>query len=256
MYKLVAAVTAVLVSGVIGAFTLQSSEAQMAPRVVESEPVKELYLEVVPEQRWQRDTQPLQFEVFRQQGQPGTWQIITNKEATILLNTASGETFFLAEREGNYAWKPIERPIPRAEVPAMPRLREMPRMPDMPAQPDRPNPDRPNADRLRKTLEEARKRLKEAEGDDRAALQRKVDELERTLRDLENNNKRDNPRNDVRDLEELLEVLTKKVSGLEKKIKDTDSKREAAELEGAANELRGEIKRVKKELEAARKEQK
>lgn len=271
MYKIVAAVAAVLLSGVVGGLTLPSSDAQSAPRVrmVETRPAAESeVIELVEEdgvwlqaRRGEAAPRAAEFaplQVMRG-GQAGTWQIVTNRDVTILLNTATGETFHLAEKEGHLAWKPIERPGTRAEMPALPRMREMPGMPpmpDRPAQPDRPNPDRPNADRLRKALEDARKRLKEAEGEEREALKRKIAEVEKTLHEMEKQDSRDKPRGEVQELETLLERLGDKIGMLEKKIKETDSKREAAELEGMVNELRGEVKRVKQELEAARKEQK
>lgn len=268
MYKIVAAVAAVLLSGVVGGLALPSSDAQSAPRVrvAETRPAAETeVIELVEEdgvwlQARRGEAAPRAAEFAPLQvtrgGQAGTWQIVTNRDITILLNTATGETFHLAEKEGHLAWKPIDRPMPCAEMPALPRLREMPPMPDRPAQPDRPNPDRPNADRLRKALEDARKRLKEAEGEEREALKRKIEEVEKTLHEMEKKEGRDQPKGEVQELETLLQRLGDKVGMLEKKIKETDSKREAAALEAMANELRGEIKRVKQELEAARKEQK
>lgn len=265
MHRLIAAAAAVLLSGVIGALSISGTEAQ--ERGQWPEPVPAPHPGFIPPVQPPSPARlghapdfaelvPGQVQMLRVQPEAGTWQIVAAKDATLLLNTATGETFRLAEKDGNFAWKPIERPMPRADAPPMPRLREMPRTPDRPAQPDRPNPDRPNAERLRKALEDARKRLKEAEGDEREALKRKIEEVEKTLREVEKNEGRDQPKGEVEDLESLLARLGDKIAMLEKKIKETDSKREAAELEAMANELRGEVKRVKQELEAARKERK
>lgn len=251
MYKVIAAAAAVLLSGVIGSMTLPVSDAQsrlvpqpapmpgpMPPMVVELEPEEDtIVMFEGPDLRGQ----------FARPGQPGTWQIATSRDMTILLNTATGECYHLVGREGNFHWKPIERPAPRPET-QWPGLRELPTFPPMPPA------ERPGADRMRKALEEARRDLKDAEGKEREALKRKIEELERALEKQpapENQPKRALDR--VEELETLLTRLNDKVAALEKRIKETDSKKESRELESMASELRAEIKRVKQELEAARK---
>jgi len=52
------------------------------------------------------------FQVLQSQGQAGTWQIVPARDATLLLNSATGATFMLVVKDGDAHWKPVEGNLP------------------------------------------------------------------------------------------------------------------------------------------------
>lgn len=112
MYKLCAAIVAVAAAGIAGAFFQPHADAQET----EEKPS--------PIYTW---TTPAQSGYYQLLGadKPGTWQIVEADRRVLLLNTANGETYHLAEADGGLTWKEIPRP--RAAAPTvLPRSRIVP----------------------------------------------------------------------------------------------------------------------------------
>ncbi|MCB9895971.1 MAG: hypothetical protein H6839_16175 [Planctomycetes bacterium] len=277
MQKLIVASAAILITGVVGAFSVPGNDAQDArretrrvetkePRIVEVEDGEIIESVELKDGEWYvqrrrvetprapeapRGGQPRMAEMpmMRMQGapQPGTWQIVTVRERALLLNTATGETFTLADGDGGLRWQPIPRPDmqPRDMPRGMP---EMPRMPGM----DRPNAERPNREQLEEKLEQLRKRLKESEGERREQVKKAIEELENTLekmgkRDREPEKGADRER--LRDeLQNAIGDIERKIAALKEKAEETDSKKEARKIEEQIGELKDKANALRKEL--------
>lgn len=259
MTRWIAAAVCVCVTGLLGAFSLHQSQAQdgtevLRPRVEfqpaqrarmterPSQTSENTYLEILEDGAGsvQWPLAPIQG-----RGQPGTWQIVTSRDMTLLLNTASGETFVLAGDKESPRWKPVERPLPRLESPGFPPFPGM--------------PDRPDTDQMRRTLDDLRKRAEKAEGRDREALKEKISALEKALKEGDRPAKPAAPRqpdNELAEMEALLRRAKDKIADLEGRVEKTDSKRETEELKRQLEDLRADAKKLANELEKARKEQK
>ncbi len=261
MTRWIAAALCVGAAGLFGAFTLHNAQAQdgrdyFRPRVearpeprprmaeLHAEEGDGLFLEVLQDGA---PAGPMQWQMAPMQGrgQPGTWQVVTSRDMTLLLNTACGETFRLAGERDALHWVPIERPMARMEGPALPPFPGM--------------PPRQDADQMRKALEELRKHAEKSEERDRDALKEKISEMEKALKNAERQGRPDQPRqpmNEVAEMEALLRRAKDKISDLEGRVEKTDSKRETEELKRQLEDLRADAKKLAGELEKARKEQK
>ena len=276
MQKLIIAALAILVTGVIGAFSVPGNNAQDArretrrtqadkPRVVEVEEGEIIEGEdgdwFIQRRRVQTPDTPRQpqapqppmggnMPMMRMtQPQAGTWQVVSHDDILLLLNTASGETFMLDDNDDGLFWRPIPRPgMGQRDMPrGMP---EMPRMPGM----DRPNGERPNREQLEQKLEQLHKRLKESEGERREQVKKAIEELENSLEKLGNRD-RGNERNEGADrerrrdeLQGAIEELERKIGALKEKANDTDSKKEARKIEEQIGELKDKANALRKEL--------
>ena len=267
MQKLFVAVAAILVTGVVGAFSVPSNDAQDAERprpvktrIVEIEETDGVIIERGEERdgEWRvelkREGKPrasqapgmpgiVGMPMMRMMQQAGTWQIATSEKHTLLLNTATGETFRLDATEGKYFWSPIKRPEAQR--------REMPRMPEF-------GREMPRREQLEEKLEGLRKKLKDTDGDRREQIKNAMKELEKALEKLGNREgDRDEADRDagreVDELEGALEDMEEEIAEVEKRLEKTDSKRESKELEKALDEMNKEAKELRKELKKLRK---
>jgi hypothetical protein len=104
MYKLIAALIAILAVGVAGAI--------INPRAIAQQGEAESVFQLRPRSG---------FHGHFGASEPGTWQIVTAERHTILLNTASGETFQLVTHDDELRWKAIPWPQHRRPAIILPR---------------------------------------------------------------------------------------------------------------------------------------
>ncbi|MEZ5991685.1 MAG: hypothetical protein R3E76_04970 [Planctomycetota bacterium] len=292
MQKLMIAAAAILLTGVFGAFQVTGSDAQDAHkrvRTVEREEnriviqkngeVKEgpadgivietqgederVVYEVGEDGKWhvrrsvEREApEPrgiFQMQRVMQPGQPGTWQIVSNEDEMILLNTATGATFMLDDNDDGLFWREIPR---RGTERAMPR---MPEMPDWRSERDQPNR---TPEQIERRLNELRKRMKETRGDAREKMEKAIEELERALEKVgearreeprrERENEEANRERHADELEAQINELKEHIKDLSNEAEETDSRRRARELEGEIKEIKEMIGNLKKELKELR----
>lgn len=288
MQKLMIATAAILLTGVFGAFQVTGSDAQDARkqvRIVERDDNRiviqkngevkerpdggivietsgddeEVVYEVGEDGKWHvRRTVERQapepraiFQMQRgmQPSQPGTWQIVSNDDEMILLNTATGATFMLDDNDDGLFWR---------EIPRHGNDRAMPRIPEMPGwRGEREQPNR-TPEQLERRLNELRKRIKESRGDAREKMEKAIHELERALEKAgearreaprrERENEEANRERRTNELEEEIEELKERVKDLGNEAEETDSRRHARELEAEIKEIKELISNLKKEL--------
>lgn len=197
---------------------------------------------------------------------PGTWQIVTHEKLVLLLNTASGETFRLREREGELHWQPIARPGAEGPRPDMPRGER----------PDRPPVERDGAQRLEDEVRMLREKLRNAHEDERPRIEARIKELLEKLKGADRPEPRgDRPKGEPdrerefdeavrreverRERERHTEALNEKIGKLERELEKTMRAADDAEgdkrekLKQHAKELERELKSLRAERDKARK---
>lgn len=235
MLKITAAFAAVLLAGLIGAGATRYSAAQQgaqtelvpvqpAPSLAQAQEIdRDLYTQQRAGDYVQRRAsdsflQPLAARGV--QGQPGTWQIVAGKDMMILLNTASGQTFWMGDSE--MRWKPIEGQFP-AQTPgyadqnrlpdakSAPRASDPPRVRDVPADRREQNP--------------IAREIKELEGM-QARLREKIGELEKKLDNADNDKARKEIQDAIDDLRNERRKVTEQIDKARKEMKDSDTPKE------------------------------
>ena len=131
MVRLTAALAATLMLGLAGAFAAVESGAQERPgRGPEQVPPRGPQGPRGPEMPGREMDGPMPGQGPR----VGAWTIVDSKSGTILLNTATGDSFMLRDGKESPHWQPIERPMPRGQGrPDQP-------MPRGEGRPDQPKP--------------------------------------------------------------------------------------------------------------------
>jgi len=287
MQKLMVALGAILITGVVGGFSVGGNVAQDAGkervRIVELEESGDAELrydeldtvEIIEQDGVYRllQRQPAPRAEQRRMpgmggpGQPGTWQITSGGDRTFLLNTATGDSYLLAKGEEGMHWQPIHRPMP--EMPQVPRV-PGPRM-------ERDFPQTPDLD---EKLEALRKELRNAKGEARERIENAIEELElarkrvregekrdvqprekrepqpRDKRDVEPKDKRDSDANDreraIDELKQKLEHVEQEMADIKERHAESDSVKEREKLEKAAKELAARAEELRKKIKELR----
>lgn len=198
----------------------------------------------------------------------GMWQIVTHEKLVLLLNTASGETFRLREREGELHWQPIPRPdMPRGE---RPRDSDMPRG----DRPDRPPVEKGGIERLEDEIRMLREKLRNARDEERPRIEARIKELLEKLKGADRPDQPKRPeapregrapererefeeavRREVerRERERHTDMLNEKIAKLERELDKTLRAAEEADDE-ERKELKERAKALEKDLKALRAE--
>ena len=230
MFKLLAAIAAVLVLGVAGACRSTVSDAQEKSNelkiVVETSEDGEAF-QVNGEERGPAPRSPgRRVDPRREEGPgmpgmpgfpgmppivemghgfdmggPGTWAIVDTRAGTILLNTVNGDTLLLKEGKEGMRWVPIERPQRGPEG--------RPGMPPMPGEgPGRgQGPDRPRADRPAPNFEEMRKMLEKEFDAARAKMEAKLEDLRARSKKTKDKDERRKLSDAIGEIEDAIESL-------------------------------------------------
>jgi hypothetical protein len=264
MQKLIVALSAVLITGLAG-FSITGGDAQEARLIrpaqakkIEVEEVKlederfaELKLVQLAEEEafevyLQRANEVPQFRMLNvNQGQPGTWQIVTHDGLALLLNTATGETFSLQKNDEGLHWKPIARP----------QGMDVPMLPSMPN--FRRSADKADRQGIEERLEALRDELRRTKGDGRDKLEKAIEELEKSL---EKSNKEDVYKRDAEakrerdksDTEDALREIEEAIADLKARYEESDSVKEREKIEKAIAELKEKAEGLRKERKTTR----
>ena len=241
MTKWIAALVAIFAAGICGAFLVPQAEAQRALAAEAAEPATH-----APEDDFVQ-MRPGARPEMPPHGMPGTWQIAETKRETLLLNTATGETYRLEGLEGKLRWTPIPRP--GMDRPGMDR----PDRPDRPGadRPDKPAP-RPNAERVEEEIRKLKEKLRDATDEQRKRIEERIKELREQMRRGDEDRPADprRPEPPRGDRERERERAPEGGRGDDRRATD----RQMAEIEGAIKRLQRELDEIEEAMDDANKE--